>query len=90
MLATSASSLPNWVRFSISPTLLVGVLFARGHIKNYWVPGDKQTKGTKIPLPNMEEYNEAQRRTEELLHTLEYLEYSWVASSFIAGMLGYD
>lgn len=36
----------------------------------------------------MEEYNEAERRTENLLKVLEYLEYSWVAASFINAMLG--
>lgn len=66
------------------------MLFARGHIKNYWAPGDGKTVGTRIPLPNMEDYNEAQRRTQELLKTLEYLEYGWVGCSFVAGMLGYS
>ncbi|KAK5133354.1 hypothetical protein LTR08_007788 [Meristemomyces frigidus] len=88
ILAAFGPSLPDWARFAISPVMLIGVLFARGHIKNYWVPGDEKT-GSRIPLPNMEAYNEAQRRTEDLLQTLEYLEYSWVASSFIAGMVGY-
>jgi hypothetical protein len=77
--------------------MLVLVLFARGHIKNYWSPeGDKKsdngkpTAGVRVPLPNMEDYNEALRKTEELLQILEYLEYSWVATSFISGMVGYS
>ncbi|KAK4550671.1 hypothetical protein LTR36_000250 [Oleoguttula mirabilis] len=90
VLAVVGPSLPAWARFTASPALLIGVLFARGHIKNYWAPGDKKTVGTRIPLPNMGDYNEAQRQTEKLLQTLEYLEYSWVASSFVAGMLGYS
>lgn len=89
-LAAGGSYLPSWVRFGASPTLLVAVLFARGHIKNYWAPTDGKTVGTRIPLPNLEDYNEAQRKTEDLLQTLEYLEYGWVATSFVAGMIGYS
>nr|POF14868.1 hypothetical protein CFP56_71252 [Quercus suber] len=89
-LTVTGPSLPSWARYSASPIMLVGVLFARGHIKNYWAPGDGKTVGTRIPLPKMGEYNEAQRRTQALLETLEYLEYSWVASSFVVGMLGYS
>lgn len=89
-LAAAGPMLPPYARFTASPVLLVTVLFARGHIKNFWAPGDSKTVGTRLPLPNMEDYNEAQRRTEELLMTLEYLEYSWVASSFVAGMVGYS
>jgi hypothetical protein len=83
-----APQLPKPLKFYTSPALLIGVLLARGHIKNYWNPDDKKSVGTRIPLPNMEDYNEAQRKTEELLTTLEYLEYSWVASSLFAAMLG--
>ncbi|EMC96197.1 hypothetical protein BAUCODRAFT_70754 [Baudoinia panamericana UAMH 10762] len=89
-LASVGARLNPWVRFGISPVMLLTVLFARGHIKNFWAPGDSKTVGTRIPLPNMEDYNEAQRRTEEVLGTLEYLEYGWVATTFIAGMLGYS
>jgi len=31
----------------------------------------------------MEDYNEAQRRTEELLKTLEWLQWSWVVGSVV-------
>lgn len=64
------------------------VLAARRYIEKYWTNGESKSVGVRIPLPNMESYNEAQRRTQDLLQTLEYLEYGWVASSFIAGMLG--
>lgn len=67
--------------------MLVGVLFARAHIKNYWAPSDGKTVGPRVPLPNMGDYNEAQRKTQDLLKVLEYLEYSWVAASFVNGML---
>lgn len=69
--------------------MLATVLLARGHIQNYWAPKDGKTVGTRVPLPRMEDYNEAQRATEELLQTLEWLEYSWVGTTFIAGMIGY-
>ncbi|KAF2767542.1 hypothetical protein EJ03DRAFT_275963 [Teratosphaeria nubilosa] len=88
-LAAFAPYLPAWLRFSASPALLLGTLFARNHLKNYWAPGDKKSVGTRIPLPGMNDYNEAQRSTEELLQTLEYLEYGWVGNSFVAGMLGW-
>lgn len=77
------------LRFCISPILLIMVMAARQHIKNYWAPGDGKTVGTKIPLPKLEDYNEAQKQTEELLGILEYLEYGWLASSFVAGLMGW-
>ena len=36
----------------------------------------------------MEEYNEAEVMTERLLEVLQYLEYSWLATTFFTG-LGY-
>ncbi|KYG41567.1 hypothetical protein M433DRAFT_75580 [Acidomyces richmondensis BFW] len=80
---------PPMLRFCISPILLIMVMAARQHIKNYWAPGDGKTVGTKIPLPKLEDYNEAQKQTEELLGILEYLEYGWLASSFVAGLMGW-
>lgn len=68
----------------------MGVLFARGHIKNFWAPSDGKTVGMNVPLPNMEDYNQAQRATQDLLRTLEWLEYSWVGSSFVVGVLGFS
>lgn len=69
--------------------LLLSVLFAQRHVKSYWAPYDGKTAGPRIPLPSMEDYNEALRRTEALLDTLEHLEYGWVACSFVATMLGW-
>ena len=71
----------------LSPALLVGVLFARGNIKKYWTPRDGKN-ATRIPLPKMGEYNVALQQTELLLQILEFLEYSWVATAFINGMIG--
>lgn len=76
------------MRLTTSPALLVLVLFARGHIKNYWAPTDGKNI-TRVPLPKMEDYNEAERKTEKILKLLEYLEYSWALTSFINGMVGY-
>lgn len=90
-----------YIAYSISPAMLLGVLFARGHIKNYWTPhkvnttdADGKTKqkdvGVKVPaLPNLEDYQVAQNKTEDLLTALEYLEYSWLASCVVGGMVGY-
>ncbi|KAK4580345.1 hypothetical protein LTR86_000548 [Recurvomyces mirabilis] len=85
-LAAGDTALPFWFTVAASPAMLVCVLGARQYIKGYWNPNDKDSVGTRIPLPNMEGYNEAQRRTEEVLNTLQYLEYGWVATTFIAGM----
>lgn len=79
--------------------MLLAVLFARGHIKNYWTP-HKQTSadgktqknvGLKVPaLPNLEDYQLAQKKTEDMLLALEYLEYSWLAGCVVGGMVGYS
>ncbi|KAK5172565.1 uncharacterized protein LTR77_002685 [Saxophila tyrrhenica] len=82
-------ALPNFfsgrTRSFVSPTLLVLVIGARRYIKSFWAPGDADSKGkdkgTVVPLPKMEEYNEAVQKTEDLLKCLEYLEYSWVITS---------
>ena len=87
-LAAASDVLPYWSTVATSPVMLVGVLAARQYIKGYWNPTDKDSVGTRIPLPNMEDYNEAQRRTEHMLDTLQYLEYGWAATTFFAGMLG--
>ena len=73
--------------------MLVVVIVARRYIKNFWAPQqDSRGKdvGTKVPLlPSMDEYNLAVQKTEDLLKVLEYLEYSWVMSSFVVGMVGH-
>lgn len=93
VLGIYGASLPKWFTFCASPVMLVTVLLARGYIANFWAPkkdarGNKDV-GTQIPLPNMEDYNEAVRKTEDLLQVLEYLEYSWVLTSFFAALTGY-
>lgn len=68
---------------------MILVLLARGHVKNYWAPSDGKTVGMKVPLPNMSEYNDAQRATEKVLEVLQWIEWSWVGASLAAGMVGY-
>ena len=92
-LLLARTYLPVWAVFTISPAMLVVVLGARRYIKNFWAPGqDSRGKdaGTKVPLlPSMAEYNLAVEKTEDLLKVLEYLEYSWLITSFVTGMVGY-
>lgn len=86
--------------------MLLTVLLARGHIKNYWTPHKvntttttadgktvekKRDVGVKVPaLPNLEDYQAAQKKTEDLLMALEWLEYSWLASCVVGGLVGYS
>lgn len=81
--------LPGAVLFAASPALVIVVLLARGHMKNYWAPKDGKTVGVRVPLPNMGQYNEAQKATEKLLEVLQWIEWSWVGASLGAGMIGY-
>lgn len=82
-LAIAPSDLPPVVRFVLSPALLVGMVAARQYMKSFWGPYG----GTRVPLPGMGDYNEAQRKTKAILDVLEWLEYSWVAASFGWGLI---
>jgi hypothetical protein len=56
----------------------------------YWAGSkDGKTAGMRVPLPKMGDYNEAQKRTEELLKVLDYLMMSWLATSLAALLKGY-
>jgi hypothetical protein len=72
--------------------MLVIALASRQYIKGFWAPGEKDSqgkdKGTKIPLPNMGDYNLAVQKTEDLLKCLEYLEYSWLISAVLGFTTG--
>ncbi|KAI4591637.1 hypothetical protein KJ359_012754 [Pestalotiopsis sp. 9143b] len=70
-------------RLVASPVMGAGIFFARSHIQGFWAGGKR------VPLPKMEDYNEAQRRTEELLKVLDWLVLSWVATSLVAVFKGY-
>ncbi|KAF2722144.1 hypothetical protein K431DRAFT_293786 [Polychaeton citri CBS 116435] len=89
-LAIQGDDLPGWVKSFANPALLLGVFFARGHIKSYWAPSDGKTVGFKVPMPGMQQYNEAQTKTERLLQVLEWLQYSWVVTSLAATFGGYS
>ncbi|KAM0710908.1 hypothetical protein Q7P35_001646 [Cladosporium inversicolor] len=88
-LTFSPESLPSAVLYGASPALVILILLARNHMKNYWAPKDGKTVGVRVPLPNMGKYNEAQRATEQLLEVLQWMEWSWVGASLGAGMVGY-
>ncbi|WPH04237.1 Hypothetical protein R9X50_00712600 [Acrodontium crateriforme] len=89
-LAVYGPIMPAWARYCGNPAMLLVTLFARGHIANFWAPKDGKTVGMKIPLPNMGEYNKAQKATEELLQTLQWIEHSWLLTAFVSGTLGYS
>ncbi len=80
---------PSSVLYAAPPCLVIVVLLARSHVSNYWAPSDGKTVGVKVPLPNLDEYNKAQRATEEVLKVLQWVEWSWVGASLGAGMVGY-
>jgi hypothetical protein len=82
-------ALPAAALFAASPGMVIVVLLARSHMKNYWAPKDGKTVGVRVPLPNMGKYNDAQRATEKLLEALQWIEWSWVGASLGAGMIGY-
>jgi hypothetical protein len=83
------SSYGLMVRYLASPVMCAASYFARAHIQDYWAGKDGKTVGTRIPLPKMEDYNEAQRKTEELLKVLEWLMFSWFATNLVAIVWGY-
>lgn len=89
-LAFAPDSLPRSVVYASPPCLVIIVLLARSHLQNYWAPQDGKTVGqVKVDLPNMKEYNEAQRATEQVLQVLQWVEWSWVGASLGAGVVGY-
>jgi len=88
-LALTPSSLPRWLLLTASPVVIIVSAVARQYIKNFWTSGDSNTVGTRVPLPNMEDYNKAQRATEQLLQVLQFLEYSWVGTALVGGMIGW-
>lgn len=88
-LALAPSSLPRWLLFMASPGVVLVSAIARQYIKNFWAPGDGKNVGTRVPLPNMEDYNQAQRATEDLLQVLQNLEYSWVGAALLRGILAW-
>ncbi|PSK46090.1 hypothetical protein C1H76_8847 [Elsinoe australis] len=80
-LATSWHLIPRKYRILASPAMLLVTLLARGYMYNFW------TEKAKVPM--VDGYNEAIDKTKYLIVTLQYLEYSWVLTSLVAGVLGY-
>ena len=86
-LTFASSAMSFSTKLLVSPAMLIAVAGGRQYIKSFWNPHDKKAKdgkesvGVQLPLPNMQDYNEAQRRTGNLLETLQYLEYGWLALS---------
>ncbi|KAF7846387.1 hypothetical protein BT93_L4475 [Corymbia citriodora subsp. variegata] len=81
VLTTIPNQLPSLLRYTLSPAALIVTLFARSHVSNFW------TVKAKIPL--VDGYNDAISKTKELMQIMEYLEYSWVATALVSGLLGY-
>ncbi|KAI1140882.1 hypothetical protein F5Y05DRAFT_375368 [Hypoxylon sp. FL0543] len=65
---------------------IVGIGFAREHIRDFWAG---KTPGLKGALPKMGDYEEAERRTHELLSVLDKLMFSWVAALVLILTVGY-
>lgn len=79
---------PVWTSKVVGPTMLLAVMGMRRYVQKYWAPykdsNGKDVAGARVPLPKMEDYNEAEEMTERVLEVMSYLEYSWVATSFFA------
>lgn len=82
-------SFPRAALFAASPCLVIVMMLTRSHMKNYWAPKDGKTVGVRVPLPNMGQYNEAEKATEKVLEVLQWVEWSWVGASLFAGLNGY-
>ncbi|GAB7365388.1 hypothetical protein MBLNU230_g6466t1 [Neophaeotheca triangularis] len=80
---------PAWLRYVGSPFVLFAVSVARAHVAGYWAPQDGKNVGVRVPLPKMEAYNEAQKKTEDMLQVLQWLQWSWGVTSVAAGVVGY-
>ncbi|KAH7028102.1 uncharacterized protein B0I36DRAFT_147125 [Microdochium trichocladiopsis] len=73
-----------FLRYNAAPTMVIALLLARTHMRNYWAPrGDGKKVGWKPPIKMMEDYNEAQRRTENIMVILEACAYSWMVAAVI-------
>ncbi|KAI4858716.1 hypothetical protein F4820DRAFT_441904 [Hypoxylon rubiginosum] len=73
-------------RYLYQAAAAVALFFARQHMRGFWA--DK-TPGLKGAVPKMGDYDEAQRKTQELLNVLDFLMLTWVATFFVALVIGY-
>ncbi|XXH02584.1 hypothetical protein Hte_008962 [Hypoxylon texense] len=74
-------------RYLYQVAAAAAVFFAREHMRGFWA--DKTPGGLKGAVPKMGDYDEAQRKTHELLNVLDFLLFSWAATFFVALIIGY-
>lgn len=76
---------PRMLRLVAGPGMVAVLLLARQHMRDYWAPkGDGKKVGAwKPPVKMLEDYNEAQRRTENILAILGVLGYSWAVAAVV-------
>ncbi|KAI0119688.1 hypothetical protein F4814DRAFT_412975 [Daldinia grandis] len=71
----------------LAPVATVAVVyFAREHIRGFWAG---KTPGIKGSLPKMGDYEEAEKRTHELLSVLDLIMFSWIATFVVTVLIGY-
>jgi hypothetical protein len=87
LLATGGASYGFLVRYFASPVMMFAVYMAQGHLQGYLKSG--KTVTAKIPLPKMDNYNEALDKTQKLLDVLRWLTISWALTSAMALLEGY-
>lgn len=83
LLAARGPRYDTMRRALVSPVLLIITDLARNYIQSYWAGGNGTSVGTRVPLPKMGDYNEAQRRIEKLLACLGWLVLAWGATSLV-------
>ncbi|KAI3326866.1 hypothetical protein HD806DRAFT_485179 [Xylariaceae sp. AK1471] len=89
VLATGGASYGFLVRYFASPAMTLAVFAAKGHLQDFWTGKDGKNVTAKIPLPKMDDYNEALEKTQKLLDVLGWLTISWAATSAMALIEGY-
>ncbi|KAI1464586.1 uncharacterized protein F4812DRAFT_160186 [Daldinia caldariorum] len=86
LLAREGSIYGFLPRFLAPAATIAAVYFARKYIRGFWAG---KTPGVKGNLPNMGDYDDAEKRTHELLNVLDLLMYSWIATLALAITVGY-
>ncbi|KAI8957752.1 hypothetical protein F5Y11DRAFT_338470 [Daldinia sp. FL1419] len=86
LLSRQGSTYGFLPRYLAPVATIAAIYFAREHIRGFWAG---KAPGIKGSLPKMGDYEEAERRTHELLKTLELLMLSWIATLVLAVLIGY-
>lgn len=81
LLAFAANSIPSIVRYTLSPAVLLAVLFSRSHVADFWA--------SKAKVPLVDGFNDAISSTKEILQLLQWLEWSWVGVALVGAICGY-